>query len=918
MIKINNLNKYYLKGKTNEIHVINDCNLELPSTGLITLLGESGAGKTTLLNVIGGLDKATGDITYDDNKFRNYQMGKIDKYRRENIGYIFQNYNILPNLTVIENLSLALELIGITDKDEVDKRIKAALTAVGLYKYRKKPASKLSGGQQQRVAIARALIKKCKILIADEPTGNLDSTNSIEVMSILKKISDQSLVILVTHDKTLAEFYSTKIIELVDGKIVNIRDANSNVSLQNKDENKIYLNDLNKIEDGTKINSVVFSDTDIPNINITLVHKNGTYYIKSNVKIRPIEDTNLELINDSYKETTVDEYKNSLNYSTDIFDDSKRSRNLKRNWLLFKSELHNYFKARKRVKFLRFVLILLGVAMGFMATTFCSIMYHDYSSALGDKNVYKVVGNDLYYDIRNATKEAYDLNYIDSFDGIYESEHEIEFIYNKNSYSKKSYSANLTLVDYSAAKNNKIIYGNEPKSDDEFVLGKKLADRLVKKFKLGSYEKLFKVMEYDVGYSDYTKCVGVTSKNTISIYANKYNYKISKGGYGLNQSFIHFDDDMLKDYRIDNTLKGSYLDDTDVNENTIFIYAHNRNFYGTDNYISICRNSEYINNNKIMINGMEITIKGEVQISGDGERLYNDDERIYYVSTKNKEIFKLFNTPNKNNWGGDYVDGSIMSMSSHEGLINIIEGKEKPGLGECLAYYGNNEIGEYVTVNNYKYRVVGLYSKPFEYTGGMGHYKCYLLDDIEYSFYKSFNFYDNSVSIIANNKKIIDVFEKNDVKIINLRSDKIHQIDKENNKANLKAWATVGVIFAIVLVYIYFTMRSKMIFDIYEIGVLRNLGASRSRIFIKYIFEIAITTVFTTLLGYLAFIFMYGYIWDNITSLSSLFPQYKILSAPYPYLGIILIFALNMIVGLIPTIFLLRKTPKEISSKYDI
>ena len=213
MIKVSNLNKYYNKKKNNEIHVINNVNLTLPDTGLITFLGKSGSGKTTLLNVIGGLDKASGSIEYDDVLIKRYSMTKVDKLRREKISYIFQNYNLLLNKTVYENLSLALYAINITDKDEVIKRSDYALKAVGMYKYRKKLAGALSGGQMQRVAIARCLIKESSVIIADEPTGNLDSNNSLEIMNILKKISKKSLVLLVTHDKALAEYLRLKMVK---------------------------------------------------------------------------------------------------------------------------------------------------------------------------------------------------------------------------------------------------------------------------------------------------------------------------------------------------------------------------------------------------------------------------------------------------------------------------------------------------------------------------------------------------------------------------------------------------------------------------------------------------------------------------------------------------------------------------------
>ena len=163
MIKIEGLNKYYNKNKANEIHVIDDVSLELPSQGLVSFLGASGSGKTTLLNVIGGLDKASGSITYDSFEMKKYDMSKIDRYRNENFGYVFQSYNLLLNETVYDNLRIALELIDVYDENESASRIEYALKSVGMYKYRKKRASQLSGGQQQRVAIARALVKEgCK------------------------------------------------------------------------------------------------------------------------------------------------------------------------------------------------------------------------------------------------------------------------------------------------------------------------------------------------------------------------------------------------------------------------------------------------------------------------------------------------------------------------------------------------------------------------------------------------------------------------------------------------------------------------------------------------------------------------------------------------------------------------------------
>ena len=234
MIFANNLRKNY-----GTLEVINDTTLKFPKKGMVAFLGESGSGKTTLVNVLGGLDSyKSGSISYDDTKFLKYQMDKVDTYRRNHFGYIFQNYNILEDKTVSENLLLALHIIGIYDEKECEKRIKNALEAVGLYKFRKKLAGALSGGQMQRVSIARALVKHNDVIIADEPTGNLDGESTRQIIRILKKLSINSLIILVTHDISLANTYADYIYHIKDGKISDYKE--NNLKDNEKEDNFTY------------------------------------------------------------------------------------------------------------------------------------------------------------------------------------------------------------------------------------------------------------------------------------------------------------------------------------------------------------------------------------------------------------------------------------------------------------------------------------------------------------------------------------------------------------------------------------------------------------------------------------------------------------------------------------------------------
>ena len=212
MIRIEKIDKYFNRFKKNKIHVINNTSLEFGNKGLVALLGPSGSGKTTLLNVIGGLDKVRkGNIYINDKKITKRLQGHIDKIRNLNIGYIFQDYKLIEDMSVYDNVALVLKMIGIKDKKEIERRVLYVLDKVGMLRYKRRPCNMLSGGERQRVGIARAIAKNPSIIIADEPTGNLDSKNSVEIMNIIKAISKDKLVILVTHETNLAKFYASRI-----------------------------------------------------------------------------------------------------------------------------------------------------------------------------------------------------------------------------------------------------------------------------------------------------------------------------------------------------------------------------------------------------------------------------------------------------------------------------------------------------------------------------------------------------------------------------------------------------------------------------------------------------------------------------------------------------------------------------------
>ena len=220
MLKLKNIIKEYGSGETT-VKALKGIDIEFRDNEFVSILGPSGCGKTTLLNIIGGLDRYTdGDIVISGRSTKQYKDADWDTYRNHTIGFVFQSYNLIPHQSVLANVELALTLSGVS-RAERRKKAKEALEKVGLGDQAYKKPNQLSGGQMQRVAIARAIVNNPDVLLADEPTGALDSETSVQILDLLKEIASDRLVIMVTHNPELAEKYSTRIIKLFDGKIID-------------------------------------------------------------------------------------------------------------------------------------------------------------------------------------------------------------------------------------------------------------------------------------------------------------------------------------------------------------------------------------------------------------------------------------------------------------------------------------------------------------------------------------------------------------------------------------------------------------------------------------------------------------------------------------------------------------------------
>ena len=531
MIKIEKANKYFNRRKRNEIHIINDTSLELEDKGLVALLGPSGSGKTTLLNTIGGLDKINrGKIFVNGKKISTHSKHSVDKIRNLNIGYIFQDYKLIDNMSVFDNVAIALKMIGIKDKKQITERVNYVLEAVNMYRYRNRPAKMLSGGERQRVAIARAIVKNPNIVIADEPTGNLDSKNSLEIMNIIKSISNDKLVILVTHEVELARFYASRIIELQDGKITKDYQNEVNDNLDYRLENKIYLKDIkNNDQIGNEnVNIDLYTETD-EKLNIKIIVKNGNIYIKSeeNKKVEIIDENSaVEFVNDNYKKIDKSIYE-QYKFDLDKLSTNKKLRyssiyGITRSIIYGFKKIYNYSVLKK--------LLLIGFFASAMFITYavCNI-----AGTLDIRDEDFIQKNKDYLQVELPKLEVAKYLEYETAEGvnyILPGDSNIPFQMKFNDYyqtSKNAITVEGSMTALDTIKEEEITKGRMATNDYEIVIDKLIVDNLLdgesgmaKHMGVKSEDELLQKQVYVTDMNKFT-IVGFVDKKSPSIYVSR-------------------------------------------------------------------------------------------------------------------------------------------------------------------------------------------------------------------------------------------------------------------------------------------------------------------------------------------------------------------------------------------------------------
>lgn len=541
MIKVSKLNKYFNRGRKSELHVLNDIQLEFPDTGLVCILGESGSGKTTLLNTIGGLDTFySGELNYNGIQVKKYQPKTIEDIRNDNFGYIFQNYYLLQDYTVAYNVKLALNTFDISE-EEKEERVQYVLEKLDISRYKKKLVSQLSGGQQQRVSIARALVKSPKIILADEPTGNLDEENTLRTMSILKNIAKECLVILVSHERRIANFFADRIIEIQDGMITKDYMNTNEDAYERMDDGNIYLKDLEEeplfSEDGAFIRlyeNPEKSKDHMP-IRLNLAWKHGKLYIQNLTDCDVIlagTEAGCEMLDTHRPNVEMTEVEN-FEFSLPRLKNHTSARlGFQEIWKL---AIENIRLMGKKQAFIIGILLLTGVMMTISLANFTNNFFYNERSVLKNDSHYINISIEPEYEMENS-------EYYRSVRGFFEK----YFISGKYSDVFKSGEGKLLLhydgfnqlnsmdvdfkdmsyVDIKHLSEKNLIYGRMPKNISEIVVDQWLIERFMDKE--NPYQSIFSKTEdflhaklINTVTSDRLEIVGICNTNEPSIYISQ-------------------------------------------------------------------------------------------------------------------------------------------------------------------------------------------------------------------------------------------------------------------------------------------------------------------------------------------------------------------------------------------------------------
>ncbi len=961
MIKINSLQKYFNRGKQNEIHVLNDISLDLPERGMVAIFGRSGCGKTTLLNVIGGLDSyLSGSVEIDGEKITT----NSDALRNRHIGYIFQNYNLNTGATCFDNVADALRLCGMSDKRDFDvirERTMSALSAVGMAPYANRYPDTLSGGQKQRIAIARAIVKSPDIILADEPTGNLDETNTVMIMDILREIAETRLVLLVTHEAYLVDSYCDRVIGITDGKITSVKENDISSGYVARNKNHVYLGEFDKSSaDAGSLSVDYYGEPAEGGVKLTIVNDGGKLYLRVDTPgvhiIDEYGETKLHEGSFEKKETKEKESRLDLSLLTGFegkkygslfsFFSSLKSgskilsgKKIRRGKKVLKTS--NFFAASYLICFaLIFTVLLSYCASG--------IAVYDSVASETNQNMFYLTIEDIDQEkLAEAIKKdeacidfSYTSRYLDmSGQYIRVSTGIFETFYYSNS---DAYFVNAQLLPHDLIKECEVISGSiDALGKNDVVLSKIAADSILK---TATYE-------YMSDYDDLINCnlastrYGGTDNMHVAAIVDSGELAVYYDAIALAATMTRTYNSRLSlipasDYGI--TLeKGEAM----VGGTTIVNYAPEVGEKIKVNGIEVTASKVFINPYGFMDYSTWLQTEGyDTNSSGS----HYEKLESYYSHLPDYALYCLL---------GGYSDPWMMSyfIEGNEDALFVATGdidyfaacryrsehgafpKNKLSDSELSEYkriFSNlqNECNNYYNKNNLynsaRYNPTVVYLSDEDYANAIfGFGETHPVALIDYYYSENDKYYQSTSSLVlhSTDPDATEAFlraefpelppndpELNDYTFVT--PTLVLEMALVNSRIEIIASiVALGIGLLLMCVCIYFIMRSSMLSKVREIGIYRAVGVSKKNMIFKFAVESTAIALQTLAVGFIIGAYLASSLASGgVTASTFYFPFW--LGA----LTLVFLIGTCILFGILPIASLLRKTPAQILAKYDI
>ena len=963
MIRIQNLHKYFNKGRPNEIHVINGIDLELPERGMTAIFGKSGCGKTTLLNVIGGLDSfASGSVTIDESDIR----GNTDDLRNRYIGYIFQNYNLNKDESCFDNVAATLRLCGMKNEEEISRRVMAALQNVGMEKYAKRPPSTLSGGQQQRIAIARAIVKNPRIILADEPTGNLDEANTVMIMDLLKSISENHLVLLVTHEAHLVDHYCDTVIELSDGKVIGVKQNENADGYSVKDKNHIYLGELEKTSlSSEKAEIEYYGDTPEEPVRLRIVNNGGKLYIEiQNEKVQILDGASEVRLKEGVFEEKKKEKTTEAAIDMSALPPVEATETGK--LFSFSSSLKsgydvNFKKNKKGKKVLRACMCMFSAIIVLMTAIFGTSIGNiiEARDSFNHNMFYLYTPDEKTSDRLMEALENGEgaIDFLRLHDYYLSGDNWIDFRISgfetfQGSYYSSMIQTKAAFLEHSMATDLDMLVGTKDglKSDD-ILITRKVADAILEKCPYGhitEYRDLIGMIATTVQTKEgkNPRIAGIVDSGEIAVYFDE----ITLADHTLNnlrKSGYH--PYLASDYGVE-LKKGEavYVQGSTVTE-TIEI-GKTVNIRGAEFTVSSILRSyrhyqDWLTGNAIEKKTAEKwfadIVKAENPTLSEASEAFSlkcaevADLRLadyydyyydrldefleeYYRYTPTEELWLYFEK-NCTNARYFYTDIKYYWVQCYRELYG-----KTPTATELNAV--KDTLPDLDLLEYYELYESEYYSIRFNHLP----YDTFLVCDEDYVMLskrvgKADTGYSTPYTIIhSTDPKVTEEWLISEFAHITtdteymepiLTPDTVFKNIIESELANIiGGLVTIAVLLTVMSVCMYFIMRSALMNRIKEVGIYRAIGVSKKNLVFKFFAEALVLATLTVLLGYLAtsaFILM-------CMQLSPLVAEIFFYPFWLALLVLSVLYALSLVCGTLPILSLLRKTPSQILAKYDI